>query len=310
LGSGEENRALRADKGFEALSNYRYRYLDNDDVYHHEPHHDWASNGGDAHVQSESYFDANVRRQTERNIAHFSNRHAPGSKYYSPQYKHRNKGFRPKTRSMVRKNESALAKALFSTTDVVHISAERDWDPQQKASASVIKDLMQYRLEETMPWFMTVQGAYQDALVQGVVISYQSWEYDEIIDELVVIDEAGSEIFDEYGDPAFDEDVTVVKDTPAIDLRPIENIRFASGADWRDPIGTSPFLIDEIPMTIGEVKLMATSDNKTKIPWFPLTDSQLLAGRTTDYNSVRNAREGNREDSKDQTYLCTVTLTW
>ena len=194
MGSGEENRALRADKGFEALSNYRYRYLDNDDVYHHEPHHDWASNGGDAHVQSESYFDANVRRQTERNIAHFSNRHAPISKYYSPQYKHRNKGFRPKTRSMVRKNESALAKALFSTTDVVHISAERDWDPQQKASASVIKDLMQYRLEET-------------------------------------------------------------------------------------------------------------------IPWFPLTDSQLLAERTTDYNSVRNAREGNREDSKDQTYLCTVTLT-
>lgn len=281
MSSGEENRALRADKGFEALSNYRYRYLDNDDVYHHEPHHDWASNGGDAHVQSESYFDANVRRQTERNIAHFSNRHAPGSKYYSPQYKHRNKGFRPKTRSMVRKNESALAKALFSTTDVVHISAERDWDPQQKASASVIKDLMQYRLEETMLWFMTVQAAYQDALVQGVVISYQSWEYDEIVDELA-----------------------------AIDLRPIENIRFASGADWRDPIGTSPFLIDEIPMTIGEVKLMATSDNKTKIPWFPLTDSQLLAGRTTDYNSVRNAREGNREDSKDQTYLCTVTLTW
>jgi hypothetical protein len=132
----------------------------------------------------------------------------------------------------------------------------------------------------------------------------------EMAKEMAVIDEAGREIFDEYGDPAFYEDVTVVKDTPAIDLRPIENIRFASGADWRDPIGTSPFLIDEIPMTIGEVKLMATSDNKTKIPWFPLTDSQLLAGRTTDYNSVRNAREGNREDSKDQTYLCAVTLTW
>jgi hypothetical protein len=163
----------------------------------------------------------------------------------------------------------------------VHISAERDWDPQQKASASVIKDLMQYRLEETMLWFMTVQAAYQDALVQGVVISYQLWEYDEIVDELA-----------------------------AIDLRPIENIRFAFGADWRDPIGTSPFLIDEIPMTIGEVKLMATSDNKTKIPWEELTDAQLLAGRTTDYNSVLNAREGNREDSKDQTYLCTVTLTW
>jgi phage terminase large subunit len=48
---GMENRALRADKGFEALSNYRYRYLDNDDVYHHEPHHDWASNGGDAFQQ-------------------------------------------------------------------------------------------------------------------------------------------------------------------------------------------------------------------------------------------------------------------
>ena len=44
-------RAKRADKGYEALCNYRFRYNEDDDVYQQSPHHDWASNGADAFMQ-------------------------------------------------------------------------------------------------------------------------------------------------------------------------------------------------------------------------------------------------------------------
>lgn len=44
-------RALRAERGFDTLSNYRYRYIDKDDVYDIKPHHDWASNGADSYMQ-------------------------------------------------------------------------------------------------------------------------------------------------------------------------------------------------------------------------------------------------------------------
>lgn len=44
-------REKRAEKGFEALCNYRYKYNDEDNVYHLKPNHDWASNGSDAFMQ-------------------------------------------------------------------------------------------------------------------------------------------------------------------------------------------------------------------------------------------------------------------
>lgn len=44
-------RSKRMEVGFEALSNYRYKYNDDDDVYLKKPHHDWASNGADAFQQ-------------------------------------------------------------------------------------------------------------------------------------------------------------------------------------------------------------------------------------------------------------------
>jgi len=44
-------RSRRMVKGYEALCNYRYKYSEDDDVYHNSPHHDWASNGADAFLQ-------------------------------------------------------------------------------------------------------------------------------------------------------------------------------------------------------------------------------------------------------------------
>ncbi len=44
-------RTRRCERGWEALCNYRFKYKEEDDVFHQSPHHDWASNGADAFMQ-------------------------------------------------------------------------------------------------------------------------------------------------------------------------------------------------------------------------------------------------------------------
>jgi hypothetical protein len=299
----------------------------------------WLLIARDAYTEAESYYDANIRSTHERNLAHFQNRHAPGSKYFTDGYKYRHKGFRPKTRSMVRRQEAALLKSMFSTSDFVKVKAARSGHPSHRISAEINQALLQYRLENTVPWFLTALGAYQDTLTVGICISHQYWDYqeegqgfedddllgdtvemqEEIIpgDELLPGDDesAGGEEanpFDElygnvvegdFGGPE-GEEVVVLKDTPAIELRPAENVLFSVACDWTDPANTSPFIIDKIPMYIDDVKAMAKpKPGSGKEPWFELSDSQLLAGLASDYDPVRRQREDNREDSKDQRHL-------
>ena len=60
------SRTRRCERGFEALCNYRYKYKEEDDVYHQTPHHDWASNGADAFMQyGQSDFHTKGHRQDE-----------------------------------------------------------------------------------------------------------------------------------------------------------------------------------------------------------------------------------------------------
>lgn len=298
---------------------------------------EWLLIARDAYTEAESYYDANIRSGHERNISHFANRHAPGSKYYTEGYKFRKKGFRPKTRSMVRRQEAALLKSMFSTADFVKVKAARSQDPAHRVSAEINQELLQYRLENTIPWFLTALGAYQETLNVGMCISHQYWDYEEEgqgfedeeegepVDEQYEIegdDEEGDNVasgadtqenpFDEilgidsnvvkgdFGGPKNE----IVRDTPAIELRPVENVYFSVAADWRDPANTSPFIIDKIPMFIDDVKAMANPKPGSPMqPWFPLTESQLLAGLADDYDPVRRQREENREDSKDQRHL-------
>lgn len=261
---------------------------------------EWLARARDAHTTSEDYFDASIRKSAERNLAHFSNRHAPGSKYYSDAYKFRAKGFRPKTRSVVRRNESKAAIALFSTSDVVHVAPENDSDEQQMVSAEINQELVNYRLDNTVPWYMVCMGAYQDANVQGVCISHQFWDYEEIeIEEKITVD--GEQVFDnETGEPATGIRREVVKDTPKVELRPIENVRFSPAADWDDPVGTSPYLIDKIPMEVGEIKRRAQQGAKNRVPWRIPSEGRIKSAATTNYDPIRSQRENDRQDSKGQ----------
>ena len=243
----------------------------------------WLVVARDAYETSNTWFEANIRPEAEISMAHFQNKHAPGSKYYSAQYKHRHKGFRPKTRSMVRKKEAAAAVALFSTSDVVSIDAERAKDKASQVSASINQELLQYRLDNTIPWFVTAIGAYQDTLVSGVCISHQTWSY--------------KEFKPEEGPPI------VLRDTCTVELRPLENIRFSAAADWTDPIRTTPFLIDVIPMTIDEVKEMADTESPSKVKWVELDDATLMKGLASDDISLSRSRDNGRTNPTDERYV-------
>ena len=260
---------------------------------------DWLDIARSAFETSDSWFDASVRKSIERNIAHFNNTHAPGSKYFSDAYKFRARGFRPKTRSVLRKRDASAAKALFSTSDVVTVSAENDGDEAQVLSAEICQELLQYRLENTVPWYKIAIGAFQDANVAGVCISHQCWDYTEITDREPAMDDQGGYVMDEMGEPVYNERYTRVKDTPRIELRPVENIRFSPSADWDDPLGTSPYIIDQMPMEIGEVKERGVADLKNPVPWFEVDDAALQQGLTTDYDSLRSQRSKGRQDAND-----------
>ena len=267
---------------------------------------DWLKIAKDAYDASTTYIDSNYRKRWEDDIKAFQSKHTSDSKYTSEAYKHRSKIYRPKSRSVVRKNEAAAAAAYFSNIDVVNIEAEDQGDSAQLASAAIMKELLQYRLTKTIPWFMTLVGGLQDAQTMGVVCSYQYWDYQEVKekeDQPVLVN--GQPIIGEDGNPMMMEvEVTkIVRDKPCVELWPVENIRIDPGASWIDPIGTSPYVIRMIPMYVIDVKAkMEATDPKTgATQWKKLTDGELRTGTRNTDDSTRKVREGERTDSKDNT---------
>lgn len=246
---------------------------------------DWEKLAREAYTSSTNYFDASIRRQIEGDLRQFQGLHPAGSKYLADSNKARSKLFRPKTRTTIRKNEAVAAEAFFSTTDAVAVTAEDDNDPIQQASAAVTKELLQHRLTKSIPWFLTLVGAYQDALTVGVVISHQCWKYNK----------------------------TKKIDKPDIELKPVENIRFDPGADWRDPVGTSPYFIELIPMYVKDVQArMKTKDEKTgEAKWYTLPPEKILTAIKQNGDSIRQTRENQRTDSKDQAQtISAFSIVW
>lgn len=239
---------------------------------------DWLKLAQEAYEASTTYFDANHRADLDYALKAFRNEHAAGSKYNSEEFKSRSRIFRPKTRSIIRKNEAAGAVALFSNMDVVNVTPGNPDSPLSAASSDCMKEILEYRLTKTIPAFPLVMGAIQDAQTTGVVCSYQYWEYLTI---------NGKKI----------------KDKPCIELRPLENIRLDGGANWLDPIGTTPYFCDIVPMYVCDVKaMMENKDEKTKQPkWKKYEDSIILQARPDVMNSTWQARNGAKQDPQLET---------
>lgn len=225
----------------------------------------------EAYTASTTYFDSNVRRDIETDLRQWQSRHGHGSRYLHPGYAGRSKLFVPKTRAAVTKMEAQAAEAFFSSIDVVSIEPYDRDDPAQVEAAAFYLALTEKRLHEPakkggIPWFLTAQGAYQDGLVTGVVVSKQAWEFDRVRQW----------------------------NRPRIDLVPLENFRWDPAADWRDPVSTSPYLILEIPMYVKDVKARIRAGQ-----WRAVSEGQITSGARRYSDTVRLQREGNRQDSKD-----------
>ena len=100
------------------------------------------------------------------------------------------------------------------------------------------------------------------------------------------------------------QNMETILDEPAIDLVAPENFRFDPNADWRDPVKTSPYLIEMVPMYAGDVLTkMQQVDPKTGAPeWHYYYLATILSSRNTGSRSdtTRLAREGsNRQDPAD-----------
>lgn len=223
----------------------------------------------DAWSASATYFDAGVRTDVEQDLRQWQSQHLRGSKYLSPGYAGRSRLFVPKTRAAITKFEAQAAEAFFSSHDVLSIEPEDKEDEFEVVGAAFYKALLQRRLTDPVPrgipWFLTCIGGYQDAHTTGIAIAKTYWH--------------------------------PKHDRPQIDLRPIENFRFDPAADWRDPVGTSPYLIDVIPMYVKDVRERMQSGR-----WRTVDEAALLKGMRRTSDTIRTQREGNRQDSQEQSY--------
>jgi hypothetical protein len=235
----------------------------------------WLKLAKDAFRDSTTYLDQNYRKNWDDSLRMFNGQHASDSKYNSELFAKRAHSFIPKTRSIIRKNEAAAAAAHFSNLDTVSIKAQNQGDKRQRISAEVMQHLIQYRLTHTIPWFQFVMGSVQDAQAQGACIAHIYWSF------------RSRKVGDE---------LEIYEDKPCIELRPIENIRFDPAACWYDPLHTSPYIIDMIPMYVGEVKeRMENPDPKGRV-WKEYTNTTFRMYMDNPDDSTRQSRLGAGQD--------------
>ncbi len=242
-----------------------------------------------AYDASTAYLTTNHQSDWDYSLRAFRNEHAAGSKYNSEEFKARSRIFRPKTRTIIRKNEAAAMQAAFSNNEMVQTEAGNPMNVMSLANADALKALMHYRLRHTIPTYQVYLGGVQDAQTTGAVCSHQYWEYEKRAD--------GRKI----------------KDRPCIDLRPIENIRIDMAASWIDPVGTSPYFCDIIPMYVCDVKaMMKNKDEKTNAPkWKSFDDAIIQRARPDTMDAMMKARlSGQKQDPADETKIRAFDIVW
>ena len=260
-----------------------------------------------------TYQDASLTVQWERNADHFNNRHFRRSAYNSRLFKGRSRLFRPLTRASERASSAQAAAALFSNIEIVDIQPEDQNNPEQVLSARVIKAALTYRLKKSIQWYLTCMGAWQDTRVYGPCYTHTDWLYEE---KEVEVKQPIKNIVGGDDTKGRTEKVTktiVVNDKPVIDMIPVENLLLDAACDWRDPIGTSPYIVRLVPMYVTDIESrMEAEDPKTGKPqWKKLNRGQIMSSQRDAYNTVRQAREGdNRPDKTDSQEQAEFKVFW
>ncbi len=266
---------------------------------------------GRAEQISKDYHSRTVEKPLNRAYRAWQNEHAQESKYLGPAFRGRSRIFVPKTRAAVRKNLATAAASLFSTEDVVNVTATYEDDNQQRATAAAIKANLEYRLTQAsaksgIPWYIISMGACLDSQLTGVSVSKQSWEYIEVptgkfqvVDEPILDEETGTPMLDGEGFPILrrmqKEIMRVVRDRPMIELHPIEHIGVDPAAPWHSPVQGGRWFFCRYPMGFSDCKAMLAGGGKNGdgAIWLEVPDELLLRGRQDDERTgPRRSREG------------------
>lgn len=243
---------------------------------------EWILAAQQCYRTSTDFFDGNLRRNIEESMDLARSRHPEGSKYHLPSFAKRSRLFRPKTRAALRKKEAAVVKAFFATEDIIGATAVNETDKLQIKAARVKQEVLNYRLTKTADWFQAVIGAWQDAERQGFVVARTDWDY-----------RLGKRYFTDGTSEEF-----VQRDTPTVTIIPGENLRVDPSCNWMNPIETSPYVIEVMPMRLHEIREMQKRD--TRLKFRDLSDSELKSGLRNDWDSIRTKREGARQDRYDR----------
>lgn len=260
-----------------------------------------------------TYQDASLTIQWERNADHFNNRHFRRSAYNTRLFKGRSRLFRPLTRASERASSAQAAAAFFSNIEIVDIQAENQNDPAQVLSARIIKSVLTYRLTKSIRWYLTCMGAWQDTRVYGPCYTYTDWLYEE---KEVEVEQTKKNVMggeDSKGRKEKVKKTMIINDKPIIDMIPVENLLLDPACDWRDPIGTSPYVVRLVPMYLTDIEArMDEEDTKTGKPqWHKLERGTIMSSQRDIYNTVRQAREGdNRPDKTDTQEQAEFKVFW
>jgi hypothetical protein len=234
------------------------------------------------------------RRAWAQSLRAFHNEHYVGSKYVRPEWRGRSRLFVPKTRTAVRKDMASVAASLFNNIDAINCLPGNEGDPRQRGAAAVMEELVNYRTDRTsgkasFPWFLVSMGARQNAVIEGICITKQSWkqEFRKIKDEMVMADDGNG-----GQTQAVRAHYALEIDRPDMTLFPPENVVIHPGADWTNPAQTSAYLILKYPMTIEEIQ---AKQNAPVNPWNPdVTEAELKSAvnqTKQDMEAIRRARE-------------------
>ena len=239
---------------------------------------DWENIARSSFESSTSYVESNLRADWVDGERAFNNQHPIGSKYLHSSFAKKSRLYRPKTRTIIRKNEAAAAAAFFSQMDVISVEATDQSDKNAVISANIVKNLLNFRLSKTIPWFQVVMGAIQEAQTLGSVCAHVHWVYEEAHNQQIGMD---GELPKRK----------VLVDKPVIELVPLENLRISPSADWTDPINSSPFIVHIMPLTLNDVKARIASGE-----WASYSDDTLLGNDSDRYSSLKTARQGGKAD--------------
>lgn len=273
----------------------------------------WLGLAASNFTTARAFQDASLIVQWERNADHFNSRHFRRSAYNSSLYRGRSRLFRPLSRASERASSAQFAQSWFSNIDLISVKPKNINDDMQLAAARMMQNILHDRLRNSIPWYLTAMGAFQDTRVYGPCFTYTYWEFAE--EEF----EVAGEVVDLNGKVLVDrENKKVVRrtliDKPVIEMCPPENILIDAGCDWRDPIGTSPYVVRLVPMYVVDVesKMEEGENEKTGRPmWHKLSREDILAADRDSYNTVRQAREGdNRPDKTDSQEYVEFQIVW